>query len=35
MNDDFVAAHFEQTIDLGILSEVRHKIQTCQSWFRP
>jgi hypothetical protein len=35
MNDDFVAAHFEQNIDLGILSEVRHKIQNCQSWFRP
>ena len=35
MNDDFVAAHFEQNIDLGNLSEVRHKIQTCQSWFCP
>ncbi len=35
MNDDFVAAHFEQNIDLGILSELRQKIQTCQSWFRP
>jgi hypothetical protein len=35
MNDDFVAANFEQNIDLGNLSEVRHKIQICQSWFRP
>lgn len=35
MNDDFVAAHFEQNIDLAALPEVRHKIQTCQSWFRP
>jgi len=34
MNDDFVAAHFEQAIDLRALSEVRHKIHTCQSWFR-
>lgn len=34
MTEDFVAANFEQTIDLGALSEVRQKIQTCQSWFR-
>ena len=35
MTEDFVAANFEQTIDLGALPEVRHKIQACQSWFRP
>ncbi len=35
MTEDFVAANFEQAIDLGAVSEVRHKIQTCQSWFRP
>ena len=35
MTEDFVAAYFEQAIDLGALSEVRQKIQTCQSWFRP
>ncbi len=34
MTEDFVAANFEQAIDLGELSEVRQKIQTCQSWFR-
>jgi hypothetical protein len=34
INDEFVAAHFEQPIDLEILSEIRHKIHTCQSWFR-
>ena len=34
MTEDFVAANFEQEIDLGALSEVRQKIQTCQSWFR-
>ncbi len=34
MNDDFVAAHFEQNIDLGALAEVCQKIQTAQSWFR-
>ena len=34
MTDDFVAANFEQIIDLGDLSHVRQKIQTCQSWFR-
>jgi len=34
MTDDFVAANFEQDIDLGALPEVRQKIQTCQSWFR-
>lgn len=35
MTEDFVAANFEQAIDLGALPEVRKKIQTCQSWFRP
>ncbi len=35
MNDDFVAANFEQIIDLGDLAVVLHKIQTCQTWFRP
>jgi hypothetical protein len=35
MTDDFVAANFEQAIDLSALPEVRHKIHTCQSWFRP
>ena len=34
MTEDFVAANFEQPIDLGALPEVRKKIQTCQSWFR-
>lgn len=34
MNDDFVAANFEQIIDLGDLAVVLHKIQTCQTWFR-
>ena len=35
MNDDFVAAHFEQAIDLEALSDVCQRIHTCQSWFRP
>lgn len=35
MTEDFVAANFEQAIDLGALPEVRQKIQACQSWFRP
>ena len=34
MTEDFVAANFEQAIDLSALSAVRQKIQTCQSWFR-
>ena len=34
MTEDFVAANFEQQIDLEALPEVREKIQTCQSWFR-
>lgn len=34
MTEDFVAANFEQAIDLSALSVVRQKIQTCQSWFR-
>lgn len=34
MTEDFVAANFEQTIDLSALPAIRHKIQTCQSWFR-
>ena len=34
MNDDFVAANFEQNIDLSEIPEVRKKIQTCQAWFR-
>ncbi len=34
MNDDFVAAHFEQPIDLTALPELRQKIHICQSWFR-
>ena len=35
MNEDFVAAYFEQAIDLEVSSDVRQKIQICQSWFRP
>lgn len=35
MNEDFVAAYFEQAIDLGASSDVRRKIQVCQSWFHP
>ena len=35
MNDDFVAAHFEQDVDLREVLEIRQKIHTCQSWFRP
>jgi len=35
MNEEFVAAHFEQAIDLAAHAELRQKIQTCQSWFRP
>ncbi len=35
MNDDFVAAHYEQAIDLSSTQEIRQKIHTCQSWFRP
>jgi len=35
MTEDFVAANFEQVIDLSALPEVRSKIRTCQSWFRP
>ncbi len=34
MTEDFVAANFEQAIDLSALTEVRQKIQNCQSWFR-
>ncbi len=34
MTEDFVAANFEQVIDLSSPSEIRKKIQTCQSWFR-
>jgi len=34
MTEDFVAANFEQAIDLSAVPEVRKKIQTCQSWFR-
>jgi hypothetical protein len=33
MNEEFVAAYFEQAIDLEAHSDVRQKIQTCQSWF--
>ncbi len=33
MNEDFVAAYFEQRIDLQKPSAVQHRIQTCQSWF--
>jgi len=35
MNDDFVAAHFEQAIDLKSLPDLRQRIFTCQSWFHP
>lgn len=35
MTDDFVAAYFEQAIDLEASTDVRQKIQVCQSWFRP
>lgn len=35
MNEEFVAAHFEQGIDLAAHAELCQKIQTCQSWFRP
>ncbi len=35
MNDDFVAANFEQPIDLSAIADLRKKIHTCQSWFRP
>lgn len=35
MNEDFVAAYFEQSIDLEASTDVRQKIQICQSWFRP
>ena len=34
MTEDFVAANFEQPIDLGALADVRNKIHACQSWFR-
>ncbi len=34
MTEDFVAANFEQPIDLSALSEIHQKIQSCQSWFR-
>ncbi len=34
MNDDFVAAHFEQPVDFAALPELCHKIHTCQAWFR-
>lgn len=33
MNDSFVAAHFERTIDLEALNHLRTQIQTCQTWF--
>jgi hypothetical protein len=33
MTEDFVAANFEQAIDLQAPFDVCHKIQTCQSWF--
>ena len=33
MNDSFVAAHFERTIDLEALSQLRTQIQNCQTWF--
>lgn len=35
MNEESVAAYFEQAIDLEAHSDVRKKIQTCQSWFHP
>lgn len=35
MNDDFVAANFEQEVDLESVAEVCAKIQSCQTWFRP
>ncbi len=35
MNEESVAAYFEQAIDLEALSDVRQKIQACQSWFHP
>jgi hypothetical protein len=35
MTEDFVAAYFEQAIDLSKPAELRQKIHTCQSWFRP
>jgi len=35
MNDDFVAAYFEQAIDLEASADVCKKIRVCQSWFHP
>ena len=35
MTEDFVAANFEQAVDLEAPSEICQKIETYQSWFRP
>ena len=35
MTEDFVAVYFEKAIDLAAQDELRQKIHTCQSWFRP